>query len=107
MMKRTALALIAVAAVLTPAAMTPAAAQSLGLSLNIGTPPPAPIYEAVPAPRVGYAWAPGYWGWEHERHVWMPGHWMAERHGHRWVADHWSEGPHGGWHLERGHWDRG
>jgi hypothetical protein len=107
MMKRTALALIAVAAILAPAAMTPVAAQSMNFSLNVGTPPPAPVYEVVPAPRVGYVWAPGYWSWEHERHVWMPGRWMPERHGHHWVADHWVEGPHGGWHLEHGHWDRG
>jgi hypothetical protein len=107
MMKRTAIALIAVAALFGPAAMTPASAQSMGFSLNIGVPPPAPVYEVVPAPRVGYVWAPGYWNWEHERHVWMPGHWMPERHGHHWVADHWVEGPHGGWHMEHGHWDRG
>jgi hypothetical protein len=107
MMKRTALALCAVAAVFTPAAITPAAAQSVGVNLSIGVPPPPQIYEAVPAPRVGYVWAPGYWNWEHERHVWVPGHWMGERRGHRWVADHWVEGPHGGWHIEHGHWDRG
>jgi len=103
MMKRTAVALLAVAAILAPAGLTPAAAQVF--SLSIGTPPPAPIYEAVPAPRAGYAWAPGYWRWEHERHVWVPGRWMTARAHHHWVADHWSEGPHGGWHHQPGHWD--
>jgi len=103
MMKRTAISLLAVAAILAPAALTPAAAQVF--SLSIGTPPPAPIYEAVPAPRVGYAWAPGYWRWEHERHVWVPGRWMTARAHHHWVADHWAEGPHGGWHHQPGHWD--
>ena len=108
MIKRTAIALLAVAAILAPAAMTPAAAQ-VGVNISIGTPPPAPIFEAVPAPRVGYVWAPGFWRWEHERHVWAPGHWIAARPGHRWVADHWAhvEGPHGGWRHEPGHWDRG
>jgi hypothetical protein len=105
MMKRTAITLLAAAAILAPAALTPAAAQ-LGVSVNIGTPPPAPIYEVVPAPRVGYTWAPGYWRWENERHVWAPGHWIEARHGHHWVADHWVEGPHGGWHHDAGHWDR-
>ncbi len=101
MIKRTAIALLAVAAILAPAAMTPAAAQ-VGVNISIGTPPPAPIFEAVPAPRVGYVWAPGFWRWEHERHVWAPGHWIAARPGHRWVADHWAhvEGPHGGWRHE-------
>ena len=78
----------------------------MSVSISIGTPPPAPIYEAVPAPRVGYVWAPGFWRWEHERHVWAPGHWIAGRRGHRWVADRWVEGPHGGWRHEPGHWDR-
>jgi WXXGXW repeat (2 copies) len=104
MMKRTAISLLAVAAILVPVASTPAAAQVF--SLQIGTPPPAPVYEVVPAPRAGYAWAPGYWRWEHERHVWMPGRWMAARAHHHWVADHWVEGPHGGWHYQQGHWDR-
>ena len=106
MMKRTAITLLAVAAIFAPAAITPAAAQ-VGVNISIGTPPPAPIYEAVPAPRIGYVWAPGFWRWEHERHVWAPGHWIEGRPGHRWVADHWVEGPHGGWHHETGHWDRG
>jgi hypothetical protein len=108
MIKRTAIALLAVAAILAPAAMTPAAAQ-VGVNISIGVPPPAPIYEAVPAPRVGYVWAPGFWRWEHERHVWAPGHWIAGRPGHHWVADHWAhvEGPHGGWRHEPGHWDHG
>jgi WXXGXW repeat (2 copies) len=105
MIKRTAITLLAVAAILAPAALTPAAAQ-LGVSINIGTPPPAPIYEAVPASRVGYVWAPGYWRWEHERHVWAPGHWIEGRRGHHWVADHWVEGPHSGWRHDAGHWDR-
>jgi len=53
--------------------------------------------------------APGFWRWEHERHVWAPGHWIAERPGHHWVADRWAhvEGPHGGWRHEPGHWDHG
>ena len=106
MMKRTAITLLAVAAIFAPAAITPAAAQ-VGVNISIGTPPPAPIYEAVPAPRVGYVWAPGFWRWEHERHVWAPGHWIEGRPGHHWVADHWVEGPRGGWHHEAGHWDRG
>ena len=29
--------------------------------------PPALRVETVPAPRVGYVWAPGYWGWHHHK----------------------------------------
>jgi hypothetical protein len=94
MMKRhlfTALAATAISmpALVVPAMVTPAAAQ-VDVSVTIGTPPPPPRYEVVPAPRAGYVWAPGYWQWEGSRHVWAPGHWIAERQGYRWVPDHWS-----------------
>src|SRR5437879_5727380 len=107
MIKRTAVTLLAVAALFAPVALTPAAAQSMGVIFSLGTPPPVPIYEPVPAQRVGYAWAPGYWRWEHEHHVWAPGYWMPARPGHHWLADHWIEGPRGGWHHEPGRWERG
>jgi len=51
--------------------VTPASAQVMVLA------PPAPVYEAAPAPRVGYAWQPGYWGWQYGHYVWVPGHWVA------------------------------
>src|SRR3979490_665125 len=106
MMKRTAITLLAVAAIFAPAAITPAAAQ-VGVSISIGTPPPAPIFESVRPRRAGPAWAPGFWRWEHERHVWAPGHWIAERPGHHWVADHWAhvEGPPSGLCPDPGFWD--
>ena len=43
--------------------------------------PPAVRYEAVPAPRRGYLWAPGYWNGKNNRHVWQGGHWERERAG--------------------------
>jgi outer membrane protein OmpA-like peptidoglycan-associated protein len=51
--------------------MTPASAQVMMLA------PPAPVYEAAPPPRVGYAWQTGYWGWQYGRYVWVPGRWVA------------------------------
>ena len=39
--------------------------------------PPAATYEAAPPPRVGYAWQPGYWAWDHGRYAWIPGHWTG------------------------------
>lgn len=66
--------------------------------------PPAPIVEAVPAPRVGYAWAPGYWHWNGHRHVWHSGYWMRNQPGQHWVAHNWEHrGDH--WYLREGHWD--
>ena len=74
MLKRTVFTALAAAAVSTsalvaPAMLTPAAAQA-SLNVVIGVPPPAPVYEVVPAPRAGYVWAPGYYRWEGGRHVW-------------------------------------
>jgi OmpA-OmpF porin, OOP family len=51
--------------------IAPACAQVMVLA------PPAPVYESAPAPRVGYAWERGYWGWQYGRYVWVPGHWTA------------------------------
>ena len=97
-------AAISVPALIAPAMVTPAAAQ-VDLNVSIGVPPPAPIREAVPAPRAGYVWAPGFWRWDGGRHVWAAGHWMEERRGYHWVPDRWA---HNGatWHHEVGHWDR-
>lgn len=73
------------------------------VSVMIGVPPPAPVVEVVPAPRSGYVWVPGYWGWHGDRHIWIRGRWVVERSGHYWVADRWvQDGPR--WRLEHGHW---
>src|SRR5438093_200853 len=67
--------------------LKPALAQA-SMNLSIGAPGPAYYYEPVPAPRVGYVWAPGYWRWEHDRHVWYHGRWDHDRYYHHgW--NHW------------------
>lgn len=88
---------------LSPVAM-PAIAQ-ININIGIGVSPPAPRYEVVPAPRVGYAWAPGYWQWEGQRHLWKQGRWIEARPGSYWVADRWQarDGRH---HFEPGRWER-
>ena len=66
------------AALLLGATALPAAAR-VDLNIDIGVPPPAPVYEAVPPPRVGFVWAPGYWGWGPDgRHVWIRGRWIGD-----------------------------
>ncbi|MEP6549513.1 MAG: YXWGXW repeat-containing protein [Gammaproteobacteria bacterium] len=78
---------------------------SAGVSIDIDVAPPPIRVETVPAPRVGYVWAPGYWEWRHRAHVWVPGRYMHERRGYHWVASRWDQrGPH--WHHEPGHWER-
>jgi WXXGXW repeat (2 copies) len=68
--------------------------------------PPAPRDELVPAPRSGYMWAPGYWNWNHNRHVWVKGSWMRERRGYHYTQPAWEERD-GRWHMNRGAWARG
>ena len=91
-------ATLAVSALATPMI------SSARVFVDIDVAPPAPQVEVVPAARVGYVWAPGYWNWEGGRHVWVKGHYIAERRGHHWVADNWEQRG-GKWHHEGGHWD--
>ncbi|MBS0523417.1 MAG: YXWGXW repeat-containing protein [Proteobacteria bacterium] len=96
-------AAISLPALTVPALVTSAAAQA-NLNISIGTPPPAPIYEVIPAPRAGYVWAPGYYRYEGGHYLWTKGRWMAERPGYRWTNDRWEHGPHGWYHVP-GRWD--
>jgi hypothetical protein len=103
------LASIAATLALSAAFVAPAAqAQVRGnVTVQIGTPPPPPRYEAPPPVRAGYAWAPGYWAWDGHRHVWVGGHWERVRRGYRhYEPAHWQQGPRGGWHFQPGHWQR-
>lgn len=65
--------------------------------------PPQPRVEVVPAARMGYAWAPGYWDWRGNRHAWVAGHWERERPGYAYVAPEWRERD-GRWYMERNGW---
>ena len=78
--------------------------SSARVYLDVNVAPPPPPEEVVPAPRVGYVWAPGYYDYDGHRHHWRHGHWIHEHHGHHWVADRWDEHE-GRWHHERGHWE--
>jgi len=85
------------------AAIAPLATAGVGIDITVA--PPAPQVEVVPAPRVGYVWAPGFWEWRGNAHVWVGGHWIAERRGYHWAPDRWVQvGPR--WHHEPGHWER-
>ena len=87
----------------TVATALPAAARTnVDLVVNLGPPPPV-YYEAVPAPRVGWVWVPGYWDWRAHRHHWVAGHWMRSRPAHVYYSPRWYESG-GRWHLARGYW---
>jgi hypothetical protein len=99
-MKR--LALAALIAIGAAAAPLPSLAYN-NVSVYIGTAPPAPLYERVPAPRRGYVWAPGHWEWDGYRHNWAPGYWVVERPGYVYRAPTWYQG-NGGWYLQPAAW---
>jgi WXXGXW repeat (2 copies) len=99
MMKRTLYTFLATAAISTtamiaPALVTPAAAQ-VGVNLNIGIPMPAPVFEAVPAPRPGYLWQAGYWRGEGEHRYWERGRWQEHRFAEHRFEERRGWGEHG------------
>jgi hypothetical protein len=81
----------------------PAAARTnVDLYVNVG-PPPAPLYEVVPAPRYGFVWVPGYWDWRGHRHVWVAGHYVRSRPGYVYHTPRYYESG-GRWYVAQGGW---
>ena len=78
------------------------AASNVNIQLNFG--PPAPRYEAVPAPRRGYIWSPGHWAWDGYRHVWVAGQWEPLRPGYSYHASNWYERS-GRWYYQPSYWE--
>lgn len=72
--------------------------------ISVEVAPPAPIVEAVPAPREGFVWSPGHYVWRDGNHVWVSGQWMAQRQGFTWAPPHWVQRPDGSWTLAGGAW---
>lgn len=87
------------------AGFAPQAPAQVSFSLSVGTPPPPLRYEAVPAPRPGYVWAPGYWNWSGSRYVWIGGRWHHDRPGYVYVRPRWEHHD-GRWVMRRAHWTR-
>ena len=87
----------------TSFAAVPLAALARPVVITVA--PPAPRHEVVPAPRRGYAWAPGHWEWRHQRHVWVAGHWVRARPGYAYEAPRWVHN-NGRWQMEEGRWAR-
>ena len=71
--------------------------------LQIG--PPAVRYEAVPAPREGYIWSNGHWGYDGRQHAWTEGSWQASRPGYTYYQPRWVEN-NGRWGYHGSRWDR-
>jgi len=66
--------------------------------------PPAPIYEALPAHRSGYVWAPGHYVWNNGAYMWRGGEWMTARPGYSWQQAQWQQRADGSWFLASGAW---
>lgn len=103
-MRKQLLSLIVAAGVATAVLPQPAAA-GVFLGVNIGVAPPERVVEVAPAPRVGYAWAPGCWRWDGYRHVWANGYWVRARRGYEYRTVRWE---HVGlsWRFHEGYWVR-
>ena len=65
--------------------------------------PPTLRFEAVPQPRAGYVWAPGYWVGSGQGHDWRAGHWERARSGYTYERPQWVQ-DNGGWRLREGNW---
>jgi WXXGXW repeat (2 copies) len=65
--------------------------------------PPKPIHEIDPGKRPGYVLSPGYWRWEHGKHIWTPNRWIKMRDGYVWKPEQWEQRG-DTWHLAAGHW---
>jgi hypothetical protein len=94
---------IVVAALALGAIAVPVASDAKVYVIEVA--PPAPRVEVVPAARVGYVWAPGYWNWNGHKHVWVDGKYVHERKGYHWEAHSWEQRD-GHWHFHEGGWRR-
>lgn len=70
-------------------ALPTAAEAQVAIHVQIGTAPPPPRHEVVPAARPGWVWAPGHYQWAHNHHIWRRGHWVQARPGHDYVPAMW------------------
>lgn len=84
--------------------IVPASAQ---VSVSIGVPPPAVVYERPgQAPNPGWVWVEGYWKPVGHHYRWVRGHWEQPPYeGAYWTHPHYDHYRRG-WVLHEGHWDR-
>lgn len=88
----------------TAAIASPFASQA-AVDIDVNVAPPPPRHEAVPPPREGYVWTPGYWNYNGSQYEWIGGRFVEGHQGERWVPHRWEEHD-GRYRLDVGHWDR-
>ncbi|HET6632322.1 MAG TPA: hypothetical protein VFG73_06395 [Rhodanobacteraceae bacterium] len=86
-------------------ALAPAAAAHSSFHVSVRIGPPAPRFEVMPAARIGFVWAPGYWSWNGGGYIWIGGRWLPQRVGYVYVGPRWHH-YNGGWRFEGSHWAR-
>jgi len=59
--------------------------------------------EAIPSPREGVIWSPGYWKLNDKWFSWCGGHWELSRPNQLYVAPHWKHHA-DGWHFAAAAW---
>jgi hypothetical protein len=104
MLKQVMFSAVLAATLLAP--VMPVAAVPASVVIRIGPPPMRE--EAVPGPRRGYDWSPGYWNWNsrRSRHDWVAGSWIRSRPGYYYSQPTWVDRD-GRWEQRRGAWTRG
>jgi len=83
-----------------------AAPSSAQISVYIGTPPPAIVYEepGLP-PDAGFVWIEGYWRPVGHHYKWVRGHWERPPFERAcWTHPHYNHYREG-WEWHEGHWD--
>jgi hypothetical protein len=43
------------------------------------------------APRSGFVWVRGHWGWSATKYEWIAGHWERERAAVKWYDGRWEQ----------------
>ena len=107
MLKHIAITSLAAAAIFSTATVVsaPFAPAEAQVNITFGSAPPPARYEAVPAARPGYVWAPGHYRLINDQYVWTQGQWIAARPGYRYVPDTWQQAGNQ-WRYQPSRWDR-
>jgi hypothetical protein len=72
--------------------------------VEVVKPPPALVYESVPAPLAGYSWDRGHWSWDGLDYRWVHGHWLFNPHEYQhWQSGHWYQTGNN-WFFHPGYW---
>ena len=108
MMTRRSLFLVPVLAALAqvPFALSPAAAQEVGVEVGVA-PPPLRAETVPPPPSPAHEWVPGHWQWNGAQWVWRRGHYVRRPTPvSYWIPAAWVATPKGRWRYVPGHWAR-